>query len=62
MTHSLYAQYEVDGGPMNDLRLRVGARNLFNTSAPLADNSNGYIGDLYSNRGRQIYFSVSKRF
>ena len=62
MTHSLYAQYEVDGGPMNDLRLRVGARNLFNTSAPLADNSNGYIGDLYSNRGRQIYFSISKRF
>jgi outer membrane receptor protein involved in Fe transport len=62
MTHSLYAQYEVDGGPMNDLRLRVGARNLFNTLAPIADNSNGYIGDLYSNRGRQIYFSVSKRF
>lgn len=62
MTHSLYAQYEVDGGPMNDLRLRVGARNLFNTLAPIADNSNGYIGDLYSNRGRQIYFSISKRF
>ncbi|MCA1198299.1 TonB-dependent receptor [Sphingomonas sp. R647] len=62
MTHSLYAQYEVDGGPMDSLRLRVGARNLFNTLAPIADNSNGYIGDLYSNRGRQIYFSVSKRF
>ncbi len=61
-THSLYAQYEVDGGPMDNLRLRVGARNLFNTLAPLADNSNGYIGDLYSNRGRQIYFSISKRF
>ncbi|WP_343519373.1 TonB-dependent receptor [Sphingomonas sp.] len=62
LTHSLYAQYEVDGGPMDNLRLRVGARNLFNTLAPIADNSNGYIGDLYSNRGRQIYFSVSKRF
>lgn len=62
MTHSLYAQYEVDGGPMDNLRLRVGARNLFNQLAPIADNSNGYIGDLYSNRGRQIYFSVSKRF
>jgi outer membrane receptor protein involved in Fe transport len=62
MTHSLYAQYEVDGGPMDNLRLRVGARNLFNTLAPLADNSNAYIGDLYGNRGRQIYFSVSKRF
>ncbi len=62
MTHSLYAQYEVDGGPMDSLRLRVGARNLLNTLAPIADNSNGYIGDLYGNRGRQIYFSVSKKF
>ncbi|WP_423601840.1 TonB-dependent receptor domain-containing protein [Sphingomonas sp. MS122] len=62
LTHSLYAQYEVDGGPMDNLRLRVGARNLFNTLAPIADNPNGYIGDLYSNRGRQVYFSVSKRF
>ncbi len=62
MTHSLYAQYEVDGGPMDSLRLRVGARNLFNQLAPIADNSNGYMGELYGNRGRQIYFSVSKRF
>ncbi len=62
MTHSLYAQYEVDGGPMDNLRLRVGARNILNQLAPLADNSNGYIGDLYGNRGRQIYFSISKRF
>lgn len=61
LTHSLYAQYTVDGGPMDSLRLRVGARNLFNTLAPLADQPTGYIGDLYSNRGRQIYFSVSKR-
>lgn len=62
MTHSLYAQYEVDGGPMDSLRLRVGARNLLNTLAPIADNSNGYMGELYGNRGRQIYFSVSKKF
>ncbi|ODP36319.1 TonB-dependent receptor domain-containing protein [Sphingomonas turrisvirgatae] len=62
LSHSLYAQYTVDGGPMDDLRLRVGARNLFNQLAPIADGSNGYIGDLYSNRGRQIYFSVNKRF
>lgn len=62
LTHSLYAQYTVDGGPMDDLRLRVGARNLLNELAPIADQPTGYIGDLYSNRGRQIYFSVSKRF
>jgi len=62
LTHSLYAQYTVDGGPMDSLRLRVGARNLLNELAPIADQPTGYIGDLYSNRGRQIYFSVSKRF
>ena len=62
VTHSLYAQYTVDGGPMDSLRLRVGARNLLNELAPIADQPTGYIGDLYSNRGRQIYFSVSKRF
>jgi len=62
MTHSLYAQYQIDGGPLDNLRLRVGARNILNQLAPVADNSNGYIGDLYGNRGRQIYFSVSKRF
>jgi len=37
LTHSLYAQYSVDGGPMDDLRLRVGVRNLLNELAPLAD-------------------------
>ncbi|MCW4463199.1 TonB-dependent receptor [Sphingomonas sp. BT-65] len=46
LTHSLYAQYTVDGGPMDSLRLRVGARNLFNELAPLADQPTGYIGDL----------------
>ena len=30
--------------------------------APLADQSIGYNGDLYSNRGRQFYASISKRF
>ncbi|WP_447728700.1 TonB-dependent receptor domain-containing protein [Sphingomonas koreensis] len=62
LTHSLYAQYTVDGGPMDSLRLRVGARNLLNELAPIADQPTGYIGDLYGNRGRQVYFSVSKRF
>jgi hypothetical protein len=62
MIHSLYLQVEAEGGFLNDTRLRVGARNIFNKLAPLADNSNGYIGDLYSNRGRQVYFQLTKKF
>lgn len=63
MTHSLYLQFEPDGnGVLGDTRFRIGARNIGNALAPIADNSNGYIGDLYGNRGRQFYASVSKRF
>lgn len=62
MTHSLYLQVEAEGGAFDGTRLRVGARNLFNRLAPLADGTYGYIGDLYSNRGRQVYFQVSKKF
>ncbi|RHW17351.1 TonB-dependent receptor [Sphingomonas gilva] len=62
LTHSLYLQVEAEGGLLDDTRLRVGARNIFNRLAPLADGTYGYIGDLYSNRGRQVYFQLSKRF
>lgn len=62
LTHSLYVQVEAEGGLLDDTRLRIGARNIFNRLAPLADQTYGYIGDLYSNRGRQVYFQLSKRF
>lgn len=62
MTHSFYVQYEPEKGLLKDTRFRIGARNIFNKLAPLADGTYGYIGDLYSNRGRQIYASISKRF
>lgn len=62
MTHSLYVQYEPEAGLLKDTRFRIGARNIFNKLAPLSDQTYGYIGDLYSNRGRQIYASISKRF
>nr|HMN55119.1 TonB-dependent receptor [Sphingopyxis sp.] len=62
MSHSVYVQYEAEKGPLKDTRFRIGVRNLFNELAPLADQSFGYIGDLYSNRGRQFYASISKRF
>ena len=64
MTHNLYVQYQVDdeGSLLNDLRLRVGVRNIFNRLGPVADASYGYIGDLYGNRGRMFYASLRKRF
>ncbi len=63
MTHSLYVQYTVrDGSAMDGTRFRLGARNILDELPPIADQTYGYIGDLYSNRGRQVYASVSKRF
>jgi outer membrane receptor protein involved in Fe transport len=61
-SHSVYVQYEAEKGLLEDTRFRVGVRNLFNKLAPLSDQTYGYIGDLYSNRGRQFYASISKRF
>lgn len=61
-SHSVYIQYEAEKGLLEDTRFRFGVRNLFNKLAPLSDQTYGYIGDLYSNRGRQFYASISKRF
>jgi outer membrane receptor protein involved in Fe transport len=62
-THNLYVQYTVDGmGALDGTRFRIGARNILNTLPPLADQSFGYIGDLYSNRGRVLYASLQTRF
>jgi len=63
LTHNAYLQYTVDSrGVWDGLRLRLGARNLANEEAPLADNPFGYIGDLYGNRGRYLYLSLRQRF
>lgn len=63
VTHNLYVQYTVDSPTAIDgARFRVGVRNLANNLPPLADASYGYIGDLYSNRGRVFYASLRKRF
>jgi outer membrane receptor protein involved in Fe transport len=63
VVHSLYVQYTVDDQSfMDGARFRLGARNLFNNLPPLADQPYGYFGELYNNRGRQVYASVNKRF
>jgi len=62
-TQSIYVQYTVDDGSfMDGTRFRLGARNVFNQLPPLADQTYGYFGELYNNRGRQVYASINKRF
>jgi outer membrane receptor protein involved in Fe transport len=63
LTHNLYVQYEIEGDQLIDaVRLRFGARNIFDEQPPLADNDTGFIGDLHSPRGRTVYFSMRTRF
>lgn len=59
-TFNLYAQYRVKGGFMDDTRLRVGVRNLFDKDPPIT--ADGYLGSLYVPYGRYWYVTVGKRF
>jgi len=61
-THNLYFQVTFDEGIVNDLRLRIGVRNLEDKMPPISDADLGYIGDLHSPRGRTYYASLRKRF
>jgi iron complex outermembrane receptor protein len=51
-----YIQYNLK----DNLRIRIGARNLFDKMPPLS--SNGYNGGLYNPYGRFSYVNVSKTF
>ncbi|HYD72990.1 MAG TPA: TonB-dependent receptor [Candidatus Binatia bacterium] len=65
LTHNAYLQYTIeanDSSLLDDVRVRFGARNIFDEQPPLADTDTGYIGDLHSPRGRTVYFSVRTRF
>jgi outer membrane receptor protein involved in Fe transport len=61
-TANLYVQYRIEDkkSPLDDTRLRVGARNIFDKDPPLS--SSGYIGSLYNPYARYWYMSVSKSF
>lgn len=60
---NLYAQYSFeDEGIFANSRIRVGARNLFDNEPPLADETFGYMGSLYSATPRYLYLSVQKEF
>ena len=59
-TINLYAQYRFKGGVLDDTRLRIGARNLFDIAPPIT--ADGYFGQLYVPYGRYLYATISKRF
>lgn len=58
----LSLQSEATAGPLQDVRVTVGASNLLNTQPPFFNLSLGYDPYNYNNRGRFIYTSVRKKF
>lgn len=58
-----YLEYDFSrDGMLDDLRIRVGANNIFDEDPPLADETNGYDAAYHSIRGRQVYFDIRKIF
>jgi outer membrane receptor protein involved in Fe transport len=61
-THNVYVQYELDRDSDTPTRIRIGARNVFDETPPLASTNFGYLGDLHSPVGRFVYGSIRKQF
>jgi len=61
-THNLHVQYEFGHDTDRPLRLRVGMRNAFDETPPLAATSFGYLGELHNPSGRFVYGSIRKTF
>ncbi|WIO75192.1 TonB-dependent receptor [Porticoccaceae bacterium LTM1] len=62
-TFNGYAQYRFDGGSLDGVRVRLGARNLLDKEPPLfPDSSRGYSPELHSAYGRYMYLDVRKQF
>lgn len=65
-TLNLHADYTFDDesyGAFDNVRLRLGVRNVGDKKPPLADEfARGYFVNLHSNRGRYWYGSVRKTF
>ncbi|MEI4507400.1 TonB-dependent receptor [Sphingopyxis sp. CCNWLW253] len=58
----LSMQSPATAGPLQNVRVTVGASNLLNTQPPFFNLSLGYDPFNYNNRGRFIYTSVRKAF
>lgn len=62
-TVNAYVQWKGEKrSALEGLRLRVGARNLFDKMPPLYSSNYGFLGSLHSPTGRFVYFEVSKDF
>lgn len=61
-THNAYVQYELGYDTDSPTRFRLGVRNLFGETPPLADTNFGYLGELHSPQGRFFYLNVRKTF
>jgi outer membrane receptor protein involved in Fe transport len=61
-THNVYVQYELGHDTDTPTRIRIGARNVFDETPPLADTNFGFLGDLHSPAGRFVYGSIRKEF
>jgi iron complex outermembrane receptor protein len=59
-TYNLYVQYRFKGGILDDTRVRIGARNIFDKQPPIT--ADGYLGSLYNPYGRYLYMTIGKRF
>lgn len=59
---NLFADYNFKGTYLGDTRLRLGVRNLFDNQPPLADETFGYRGSLYSAKGRYLYINIRTEF
>ena len=62
-TTNVHAQYRFSGtGALQDTRIRVGARNVFDKQPPLYSSNYGYLGSLHDGVGRFMYFELTKEF
>jgi hypothetical protein len=57
---NLYVQYTATTGPLQNVRLKLGVRDLANRLPPIE--SDGYNGALYNPYGRYWYFNIGKSF
>lgn len=62
ITLSGNVDYRFVGGVVEDVRVRLGIRNIFNEEPDVTDQQLGYFGSLHSNRGRYVYLDVRKSF
>jgi outer membrane receptor protein involved in Fe transport len=64
LTFDGFIEYRFDqpNSALDDFRIRLGGRNLFDEPPPFADETFGYISSLHSNRGRYLYLDLRKTF